>query len=355
MRPRPISLSLEVEPASRFDVTDMSRHVRSVVGDGLGLYSAAMYTSLHTTAGYLDPSVAVRLGHDPDRVVPFMRAFAEMFPAGAGYRHDQMELRDELSDDERAVEPRNADAHLAFIGAGLQTCVTYPNRADTPVFFMDLDGEYEGRRRRRRTTVIAYSQETLVDTVDWDVPVSRHAIDSINLADPALGLDDRIDELVRRHGVDFGRIDLRLQGDEQSAAVTVNEYETLLMRYDLAEVLQDPLRFMAHRGRSALRDPRAVPTKTLDYAKYDVVRVMNRLMEKFGLDDTFLERIVTRVMAVPARRRLRFKRSLAMPVVVSPAGDTGLVRGRYQSPILIQWEATPRRSRRLTIALSRFE
>jgi thiamine phosphate synthase YjbQ (UPF0047 family) len=355
MSTRPISLSLEIEPASRFDVTDVSSRVRSVVGDVLGRYPEAMYASLHTTAGYLDPTLAVRLGNDPDRVVPFMRAFAELFPADAGYRHDQMELRDELSEAERAVEPRNADAHLAFIGAGLQTCVTYPNRFDMPVFFMDLDGEYEGRRRRRRTTVIAYSKESLVDTVDWEVSVSRHAIDSINLADPALGLDERIDDLVRRHGVEFGRVDLRLAGDEESAAVTVNEYETLLMRYDLAEVLQDPLRFMAHRGRSALRDPRAVPTKTLDYAKYDVVRLMNRLIESLGLDDTFLERLVTRVMAVPARRRLRFKRSLAMPVVSSPDADTGVVRGRYQSPILIQWEATPRRSRRLTISLSRFE
>ena len=220
---------------------------------------------------------------------------------------------------------------------------------------MDLDGEYEGRRRRRRTTVTAYSTETLIDTVPWDVPVSHHAIDSVNLADPAFGLEDRITDLVLRHGVEFGRVDLRLDGDEQSAAVTVNEYETLLMRYDLAEVLRDPLQFMANRGRSALRDPLAVPGKTLDYAKYDVVRIMNRLIDTFGLDDSFLERIVTRLMAVPARRRLRFKRSLALPIVSTADGATGVVRGRYQSPILIQWEATPRRSRRLTLALSRFE
>ena len=29
---------------------------------------------------------------------------------------------------QRQVEPRNADSHLAFIGAGLRNCVTYVNR-----------------------------------------------------------------------------------------------------------------------------------------------------------------------------------------------------------------------------------
>jgi len=36
-----------------------------------------------------------------------------------------MELRTELSDAQRKVEPRNADSHLTYIGAGLRNCVTY--------------------------------------------------------------------------------------------------------------------------------------------------------------------------------------------------------------------------------------
>jgi thiamine phosphate synthase YjbQ (UPF0047 family) len=354
MSPPPISLSLEIEPASRFDVVDMSRRLRSAVGEALRPYPLTMYASLHTTAGYLDPLIARGLDHDRERVVPFMRSFAELFPAGAGYRHDQMDLRHELSHAQRQTEPPNADAHLAFIGSGLCSCVTYPNRPEMPVFFMDLDGEFEGRRRRRQTTVTAYTQETAVERVEWDVPVSHHTIDSVNLADPELGLEARVADLVRRHDVMFGRVDLQLADDEHAAAVTVNEYETLLMRDDLADVLRDPLQFVANRGRSALRDPRAVPTKTLDYAKYDLVRIMNRMFERLGLEDSVLERIVTGAMAVPARRRLRFKRSLSLPVVADGGGAAAVLRGRYQSPILIQWEAAPRRSRRVMLTLTSF-
>ena len=58
--------------------------------------------------------------------------------------------------------------------------------------------------------------------------------------------------------------------------LTVNEYETLLMQNDLADVLRDPLRFARIKARNAFNDPRSIPGKTLNYAKYDVVRCSTR-------------------------------------------------------------------------------
>ncbi len=86
-------------------------------------------------------------------------------------------------------------------------------------------------------------------------------------------------DLIARHGVEKGRVRLDLAPGEQFASLTVNEYETLLMRHDLAEVLRNPLRFAAQKAKHAWDDPRAVPSKTIDYAKYDLVRALNRLLD----------------------------------------------------------------------------
>ena len=103
-----------------------------------------------------------------------------------------------------------------------------------------------------------------------------------------------------------------------------------------------------------LNDPRAVPTKSLGYARYDVVRIINRLMDATGLSDSAFEVLLSRLMALPAERRLRFKRSLSMPIRTDEDGRTGLVTGRYQTPIMIQWAAAPGQTRRITLRLTRF-
>ena len=50
-----------------------------------------------------------------------------------------------------------------------------------------------------------------------------------------------------------------------------------------------------------LRDPRAVPGKTIDYAKYDLVLLFNPLMEALHVSESVVERLAARLMAVPAR------------------------------------------------------
>jgi thiamine phosphate synthase YjbQ (UPF0047 family) len=350
MAAQPRELELTLTPRSRFDVIDVAGQVREGFGDVLAGFPRALYCSLHTTAGYLEQSLLSRLENRRERLDPFLRAFQSLFPPDAGYRHDQLHLRRELSEDQRLCEPRNGDSHLTFIGSGLRSCVTYRHHSGEPVYFMDLDGIHEGQPRSRRTRVLGYAGEEDVEAVRFEVPVSRHPIDSVNLADPRIGFMALAREMVSRHGVGSGRIRVALDACERDAGVTVNEYETLLMRHDLAEVLADPLRFAARTGVRMLRDPLSIPSKSRGYARYDLVQLLNELMDALKVSESAVERLLARAMAVPARRFLRLKRSFSMLV----SSSDGIVRGTYQNPILLQWASAPRGCRALELTLTRF-
>src|SRR5882672_3214365 len=291
---------LTLAPQRRFQAIDVNTRVAEEAGDVLKRCQRALYCSLHTTAGYLDQSLSVRLRDSQDQLSKFFRTFRALFPHGAEYRHDRMELRTELSDAQKKVEPRNADSHLTFIGAGLRNCVTYRTRPGAPVYFIELDGKNEIMRRQRTTTVLAYDAERVVSRTSVRIPVSKHPIDSVNLGDPRLGLLEQVNDLLASSGLEGGRVDLVVAPDERHVALTVNEYETLLMQHDLMEVLKNPLRFAKIKGRNMLDDPLAIPGKTLSYARFDVVRVLNSLIEALRLDQSSFERLIARVMAVPA-------------------------------------------------------
>jgi thiamine phosphate synthase YjbQ (UPF0047 family) len=357
---QPTLLTLSLTPRSRTEIIDVASRVQDEAGDVLRRYRRALYCSYHTTAGYLEQALLARLRHQPDALAAFIRAFQRMFPPDAPYRHDQLDLRTELSDEQRATEPKNADSHLTFIGSGLRNLVTYVNRPDesgqvAPVYFVELDGTWEGTSRQRKTSVLAFDEERPVVKVTLDLPMSKHPIDSLNLADRRLGFFDQVQELVRQHDLDKGRVVVSLAGDERNAGLTVNEYETLLMQHDLAEVLRNPLRFMAEKGRHALADPRTVPAKTINYAKYDLVRVFNELVTVLGINESGLERLLARFIAVPAERFLRMKRGVSF-LVADPAEDGRgeIQRGTYQSPILVQWSTADRGVRRVDVTLTRF-
>jgi hypothetical protein len=183
------------------------------------------------------------------------------------------------------------------------------------------------------------------------VPVSQHPLDSVNLADPKLGLIEQVNELLAGTGLEKGRVDIALPPAERDAGLTVNEYETLLMQHDLVEVLKDPLKFAAQRGRHMIDDPLAIPSKTINYAKYDVPRLLNSLMEALHLDHSVLERLVAKAMAVPARRLLRSRRVTFLASDEEGQGAARMVRGTYQSPILVQWRPADGRSRRLDLTV----
>src|SRR4029450_11050335 len=140
----------------------------------------------------------------------------------------------------------------------------------------DLHGVTPGRPRRRLTSIVGFTREREVSRLRIDVPVSDHPVDSVNLKDPKLGIYDQIVALVKAQGGTSGRVRLELAGSERQAGLTVNEYETLLMRHDLAEVLRNPFRFAAEKGRHMWAAPRSIPAKALDYAKYDMVRGLDQ-------------------------------------------------------------------------------
>jgi hypothetical protein len=194
------------------------------------------------------------------------------------------------------------------------------------VYFIDLDGVNGETPRHRVTTLVGYNHETVVARATLQVPVSSHPINAVNLKDPRLGLYAQVAELIERHGVTKGRVRLELDPAEHYASLTVNEYETLLMQHDLAEVLRNPLRFAAEKARHAWNDPRAVPGKALDYAKYDLVRF------------------------------LRMKRSVDLLVSdTRTPGEGAVVEGTYQTPIMVQWRPAPDGARAIGVTLTRFQ
>ena len=198
---KPLDITLEIAPKARFDVVDL-RSQFAAEHEALADYRSCLYWSFHTTAGFLDRSLAARLKEQ--HIPTYVEAVRTFFPEGAGYEHDRLERRHDLDSAQRAVEPRNADSHLAFMAGGLRTCVTHPNRPNEPVYFVDLDGVNEGRPRRRLARLIAFTRERVVRTTRIEVPVSEHPIDSINLKDPRLGIYSQLAAFVQEAGVEKG-------------------------------------------------------------------------------------------------------------------------------------------------------
>ena len=351
----PFHATLRIKPASRVDLIDVRGTLREEFGSEFTRYPKAFYISDHTTAGYLDRRIAEVLEHDGDNIQDYLQVFQKLFPPDAGYVHDELHLRTELSDQERATEPRNADSHLTFMGGGLRNCVSYELRGDEPVWFVELDGVHVGGTRQRRTTVIAYNGEEDVARMQMHLPASPHSIDAQNLRDPRLGFIDQLQRLARKHAVAFGRFDVSLLAEERNAGLTVNEYETLLMTHDLREVLGNPLRFMAQMGKEALQAPLSIPAKALNYAQYDAVQLFNELMDRVGVRRSMVERIVNRALAVPVSHFLRMKRGISLPILDRRGDGVGEIGwGTYQSPILVQWKGAGGPTRALNVRLVRF-
>jgi hypothetical protein len=351
----PLELALDVTPRARLDFLDVRAQAADRFGTALEAYSRCLYYSPHTTAGYLPQSLAARLSARAQGIGQYLDVFRAVFPEGAGYRHDQLELRDELAPAQREVEPTNGDSHLAFIAGGLHSCVSYVVRRPGPVYFIDLDGMNAGTPRRRATTLVGYDHETVVARTTLHVPVSPHPINAVNLKDTRLGLYAQLAEFIDQHAVQKGRVRLELGSGEQYASLTVNEYETLLMQHDLADVLRNPLRFAAEKARHAWNDPRTVPSKALVYAKYDLVRALNRLVDAVGLGASRIEHLVARALEAPVSRFLRMKRSVDL--LVSDARTPGrgaVVEGTYQTPILVQWRRARHGARTVDVTLTKF-
>jgi thiamine phosphate synthase YjbQ (UPF0047 family) len=348
---RPSKLKLTMAPQRRFEAFDVAARITEA-GDLLRRYQRVLFISPHTTAGYLDRSLAMRMHNRYDLLSQFFRAFRALFPEGAAYSHDQMDLRTELTDAQKLIEPRNGDSHLTFIGARMRNCVEHRTNLSSPVYFIDLDGTTEAFRRERKTTILGFDRERPVAKMSLSVPVSRHPIDSINLADPRLGMLDSVDDLLRRLGVEHARVDLIVDPAERNVGLTVNEYETLLVQNDLVDVLKDPLRFARIKGRNMIDDPLSIPAKTLSYAQYDAVRILNSMMEALGIDQSSLERLVAKMLSLPARCFFRSRRVSFLATCDEDQTSSQVTRGPYQSPILVQWQSAEGQSRNIDVTIN---
>lgn len=352
----PSQITLELRPQQRIEVIDISKRISDEFGDFLGQYRNALYCSFHTTAGYLEETISAKLRHRLERVSPFIRTFQNLFPPEANYQHDKLQLRTELSEEQRQVEPKNADSHLIFISSGMKNCVTYQNRPDTHVYFIDLDGVNGSSCRCRRTTVLGYNEEETVHKVKMAIPVSKHPVDSINLNDKRNDFFEQLNHLVQKLEIRNGRIMIELSSEDQHAGLTVNEYETLLMTHDLAEVLHNPLKFMAQKGKHALIAPQLIIGKTLNYAKYDLVHIFNKIMDKIGVSETVIEKYLSMLIRLPASHFLSVKRQISLFVSEDTETDSArIVFGQYQSPILVQWKRAKGETRYLNVTISKFD
>src|SRR5262245_24944170 len=175
MKARPSELKLTLAPQRRFEAIDITARCADV-GDVLRRHPKALFCSFHTTAGYLDRSLSVRMHNRQDLLARFFLAFRSLFPEGGEYRHDQMDLRTELSEAQKIVEPRNGDSHLTFIGSRMRNCVTQRTDPNSPVYFIELDGTTQAFRRERKTTIIGFDQERLIAQMSVSIPVSKHPI-----------------------------------------------------------------------------------------------------------------------------------------------------------------------------------
>src|SRR5215831_19123066 len=99
----PSELRLSLAPKRRFEAIDVTARIRHS-SDLLRRHRRALFCSLHTTAGYLDRSLALRMNNSYDLLSQFFEFFQALFPEGAEYRHDQIDLRTELTDAQKVVE-----------------------------------------------------------------------------------------------------------------------------------------------------------------------------------------------------------------------------------------------------------
>ena len=353
---QPVEITLGLTPRSRLDIVDVARKIRDQYGGLLKNYRKITCCSFHTTAGYLEQRFCAKLGYSERRLDQFIRIYQTLFPPGAGYLHDSMEFREELSESEKEREPLNADSHLTFMSAGLRNCVTYVNKPKLPIYFIDLDGIYKRHRRSRRTTVLAYNKEEVVYHGRFFIPVSgEHPISSFNLKDPRYGLFSHLNDLLDSYGIDKGVFDIRLPQEERHAALTVNEYETLLMRNDLPDAMSNPLRYTVRRGKKLLENPASIPGKARSYAIYDIIHLYNRLMKNVQISPSVVDKALS-CLSTLVSRIFRLKRHISL--LVSSSAETGIgriVQGTYQSPILLQHQRADKDVRCLEITLRSFE
>ena len=260
----------------------------------------------------------------------------------------------ELSDAQKVVEPRNADSHLTFIGAGhaqLRHLPHAPGRAG--LLHRARRQERRAAARSARPPCVAYDQERVVAR-----DVGR---DSGVEAPDRFGQPRRSAARPARAGQRAARAQpasstaastWSLDPSERNVGLTVNEYETLLMQHDLVDVLRDPLRFARIKAGNMLDDPLRDPGQDAELRQ-----VRRRPRAEFADGSAAAGPVVVRAAGgqgdvgagapVPALAA----RQLPGRLATRSNGAARSLRGTYQSPILVQWQPAERQERHLDIVV----
>ena len=154
----PVEVTLELTPRARFDIIDVRERLRAAHGDLLDVYPHHLYHSFHTTAGYLEQSLATRLTRETDdgravrRSVPGdvpgrrrLRARPARSPQGSDDRRSARSSRATPTRTSRSWRRASAPASATSIARR------------RPVCFVDLDGITDGRPRRRLTSIVGFN------------------------------------------------------------------------------------------------------------------------------------------------------------------------------------------------------
>ncbi len=87
---------------------------------------------------------------------------------------------------------------------------------------------------------------------------------------------------------------------------------------------------------------------------YDAVRVLNSLVEALRIDADSFERLIAKVMSLPARRFVRSRRVSFLAGTDPETGRPRVLRGTYQSPILVQWQPAEKQERHIDVVVTQF-
>ena len=344
---------------------NVGENVEKVDSGVFSKFDRIAFCSVHTTAGFLEQPLALKLGNTREGIESLVRSARRLFPEGAPYWHDRMELRSELTAEQRKHEPLNADSHLAFICLGLCNCVLYKFAPDHPVYFIDLDGESNQTFRSRKSIAVGYNNATCVheETLKVDLPKKNQCAVDLNNSLPDL------QALVAKYQIHRGLVTLELAPGEKHAGVTVNEFESLLVERDITDVLMNPLRYTLSNAPRFARNPLRVPGKAKNMLQYEIhlairdgLRVANRsvsileyMVERLGMHLPLLEHIIDRIASPLEARWMNLGSSIRMLINAKDEDPLGRVMvGTYQSPILIQWRRPESDVREMHLRLLRF-
>ncbi len=323
-------------------------------------------SSLHTTAGFFEQSLSSTLGNKSQSIQSLIRSAHRLFPEGAPYWHDQMELRSELTPEQRKSEPLNADSHLTFICLGMCSSVLYPFDQTNPIFFVDLDGEFQGTFRDRKILAIGYNRSECLHEERFCVSMPDEDRCTLDLSQYLR----EVQSLVAQHKIRRGVVSLELEHEENHAGITVNEFENLLVQRDITDVLLNPLRYMLDSASELARHPQRLPRKAKKILKYELhlaiqdclrlagrsASVIEHMVGRLGMNLPLLENIIDRLATPLEARWMNLGRITRFLINTDDDGEYGHISiGTYQSPILIQWRKPDSLERTLRVRLHQFE